>query len=100
MMELRETELAVHRLLLKSLDELDVLSEEDWADQVEQLCRALLHLDPQVGRTLTVVVRAGAVIQQLLLDLVIRPPEGPPRQAIIDAACLLLDNLHNDDSEI
>src|SRR5215218_8606956 len=87
------TEPAVHRLLLRSLRDLESLPDDDWAGYVEGMTSALLHLDPDVGRTLVAVVRAEMTVRQLLMELLLPRPDEHTLRAIVTGARSLLDGL-------
>jgi hypothetical protein len=83
----------VRALFLRSLQQLDPYRDEDWDQQIQELCRALLGLESSADETLCMVVDASAAIQQLLLELATRQSAGRPRQLILDtAAWMLLDD--------
>ena len=94
----QDAESAVHRLVLEGLSDLDARNDENWAVRVDELCGALLRLDPDVGLTLATVVRANATIQQLLLDVIACSPDSPSRRAIFDVAAWVLGNLYADEA--
>jgi hypothetical protein len=97
MLKRPDTNAAVHRLLLRSLEDLDGLPDHEWGRYVERLCQTLEQLDPTVGRTMALVVRADLVIRQLLLDLLVGSPGGAPLHAVIAGASSLLVSLEIDD---
>jgi hypothetical protein len=87
------TELAVHRLLLRSLRDLEAVPDDDWDAYVQQMTGTLLELDRDVGRTLVAVVRAEVVIRQLLMELLLPHPNDSDVEAIVAGATTLLDGL-------
>lgn len=89
----RPTNLAVHRLLLRSLRDLEGIPDQDWAPYVQRMSRSLLLLDGDVARTLAAVVRAEMVIRQLLLDVLLSRPDAPPMPVIVAGAEGLLEGL-------
>jgi hypothetical protein len=74
----RQATLTVAELLLRSLHELDAYRDDDWNQQVHELGQELLRLQASDSETLGEVVAASAAIQQLLLELAVRPSSGTP----------------------
>jgi hypothetical protein len=86
------TSITTRVLLLQGLQELSPYREEDWDDNISELCQALLDLKESADETLCTVVKVSAAIEQLLLEVATRPSEGRSRELIIDTvAWLLLD---------
>jgi hypothetical protein len=95
-----DTELAVHRLMLDSLRDLDSRDGDEWPLAVEQMTTRLVGLDDELSTTLAAVVRASVVIQEFLLEVaVLSVPQPADRQAIFDMVAWLLDNLNNHDDD-
>jgi hypothetical protein len=76
----QQATLTVTDLLLRSLHDLDAYRDDDWNQQVLELRQDLLRLQSSDSETLGKVVTASAAIQQLLLELAVRPSPGRPRQ--------------------